>query len=109
MNNLNKQNFNVTYHPIMDNYKKYDNVRRTPFDPKYKFLLSGSMFEAYTRCPRPCIDVTYGSVVEKSYLTDEEKVSFTACSPGDGIMLIAHRRIIDYELVTQQLSTPNFK
>ena len=97
---LNKQNFNVTYHPIMDNYKKYENVTKVPFDPELKFLLSGSMDKAYELCLRPCIDVTYSSVVEKSYLSDEEKVTYTGCKPEEGVMLISHLRVIDYEMVT---------
>ena len=63
MMELNKQNFNVTYHPIMDNYKKYENV-------------------------------------EKSFLSDEEKVTYTGCKPEEGVMLISHLRVIDYEMVT---------
>ena len=35
--------YNITYHPILDNYKEFENVTKVPFNPAFTFPLSQSI------------------------------------------------------------------
>ena len=100
MLNLSKQYHNVPYHPIMDNFKKYENVTKTPFNPALKFQFAFGISTAFNMCPRPCIDVTYSTAVDKFFFSSEEEmVDATGCEMGNGVMVMSYQRIMDYELV----------
>ena len=89
---------NVTYHPILDNYKKYDNISDKTFNDYLKMQFAGQINPAYESCLRPCIDVSYTAAVDKFFFYPGEKTSITGCPEESGVFGLYFQRKMNYDL-----------
>ena len=109
--------FNVTYHPILDNFIEFDDIPRIQFDESLEFNLSSLLATSigvfteftfismkttgFTVCQAPCVTVTYRMALDKFSMTSEKMVH-VAGGLGRGVCWIQFSRTVQFEVVSDE-------